>query len=44
MTHGSRRELVSHIVEVESLRMALDAAQARVIGKLIKDPSYIDNL
>ena len=44
MTHGSRRELVSQIAGVESTRMALDAVQARVMGKLIRDPSYMDNL
>ena len=43
-THGSRRELVSQIAGVESLRMALDAAQARVMEKVMRDPSYIDDL
>ena len=43
-TYGSRRELVSQIAGVESPRMALDAAQARVMGKLIGDPSYMDDL
>ena len=42
--HGSRRELVSQIAEVESPRMALDTVQARVMGKLMRDPSYIDDL
>ena len=44
MIHGSRRELVSQIAAVESRRMALDAAQARVMGKLMRNPSYIDDL
>ena len=43
-THRAKRELVSQIAVVESPRMALDAAQARVIGKLIRDPSYMDDL
>ena len=43
-THGSRRKLVSQIAGVESPRMALDTAQARVMGKLIKDPLYMDDL
>lgn len=32
VTHGSRRELVSQITGVESPRMVLDAAQARLGG------------
>ena len=43
-THESRRELVSQIAGVESPRMALDAAQARVMRKLMRDPLYMDNL
>ena len=44
MTHGSRKELVSQIVGIESLRLALDAAQARVMGKLMRDSLCIDDL
>ena len=36
--------MVSQIARVESPRMALDAAQARVVGKLMRDPSYMDDL
>ena len=43
-TQGSRRELVSQITRVESPRLSIDAVQARVMGKLIRDPSYIDDL
>ena len=44
MTHGSRGDLVSQIAGVETSRIALDVAQARVMGKLIRDPSYMDDL
>jgi len=43
-THGSRRELVSQIAGVKSPRMALDAAQARMIGKIIRDPTAVGDL
>ena len=41
LTHGSKRELVSQIAGVESPRMVLDAAQARMMGKLMRDLSYM---
>lgn len=44
VTHGSRRELVSQIAGVESLRMVLDTAQARLAGKMIKDPGALGDL
>ena len=44
VTYRSSRELVSQIVGAESPRMALDTVQARVMGKLMRDPSYINNL
>jgi len=34
-THESKIELVSQIAGVESPRMALDAAQARLMGKIM---------
>lgn len=37
-THGSERELVSQIAGVESTRMVLDVAQARLAGKNDKGP------
>ena len=42
--HESRRELVSQIVEVKTPRLALDAVQARVMRKLMRDPLYMDDL
>ena len=36
--------LVSQIVGVESPTMVLDPAQARTMGKLMRDPSYMDDL
>ena len=44
ITHSFRRELVSQIVEVESVRIVLDSAQAEVIRKLMRDPSYMNDL
>jgi len=38
---GRSEELVSEIMEVESSRMALDAAQARLLGKLMWDPTRV---
>ena len=35
---------MSQIAGVESLRMALDAVQARVMGKLMRDLLYMDEL
>ena len=43
-TYESRRELVSQIAAVETLRMALDVVQARVLEKLMRDLSYMDDL
>ena len=43
MTYGSRRKLVSLIAGVESPKIALDTAPASVMGKLIRDPLYIDD-
>ena len=37
VTHGSRRELVSQLAGVEFPKMALDAAQAKVMRKLMRD-------
>jgi len=44
MTPGSAIELVSQIAGVESPRMALDAAQARLMGKMIRDTTAIGDL
>ena len=44
MIYGTKRELVSQITGVELLRIVLDAAQARVIGKLIRDLLYMNDL
>ena len=38
---GARKELLSEIAGVESPRMALDAAQARLLGKLMRDPTAL---
>jgi len=43
-THGSRRELVSQIAGVESPRMALDAAQARVMAKMMGDQTAMEGI
>ena len=43
-TYGSKRELVSEIPRVESPRIVLDTLQARMMGKLISDVSYIHDL
>ena len=42
--HASKGEPVSQIAGVESLRIMLNAAQARILVKLIRNPSYMDNL
>ena len=44
VTHGSKRELVSQIAGAESPKMALDITQARTIGKLRRDPLYMNEL
>ena len=44
MIHGSKRELISQTAGVEPPRMALDTAQARLMGKLMRDLSYMDDL
>jgi len=43
-THGSKMELVSQIVGIESIRIALDVAQARLMRKIIQDTSAIRDL
>ena len=43
-TQGSKRELVSQLAGVESTKMALDAKQARVMGKLMRNQSCMDDL
>ena len=43
-THGSRIELVSQIAMVESPRMALDAAQSRLMGKIMQDTTALGDL
>ena len=43
-TNGSKKELVSQIAGVESPRMALDAAQARLMGKIIRDTTALGDL
>jgi len=43
-THGSKIELVSQIAGVESPRMALDAAQARLMGKIMRDTTALGDL
>jgi len=37
-------ELVSQIAGVESLSMALDAAQARLMGKIMRDTTVLEDL
>jgi len=43
-TYGSRKGLVSQIAGVESPRMALDAPQARLMGKIMRDTSALGDL
>jgi len=43
-TYGSKIGLVSQITGVESSRMALDAAQARLIGKMNWDTTTLEDL
>ena len=43
-THASRRELVIQIAWVESPRMALDAAQARVMAKMMGDQKAMEGI
>jgi len=43
-THGSKIELISQIAGVESPRMALDAAQARLMGKIMRDTTALGDL
>jgi len=43
-THGSKTELVSQIAGVESPRKALDAAQARLMGKIMRDTTALGDL
>jgi len=41
---GARKELVREIAAVESPRMALYAAQAHLLGKMMRDPTTLGNL
>jgi len=41
---GACKELVSEIAGVESPRMALDAAQARLLGKMMRDPIALGDM
>ena len=41
---GACKELVSEITGVESPRMALDAAQARLLGKLMRGPTALGDV
>jgi len=41
---GARKELVREIAGVESLKMALDTAQARLLGKMMRDPTTLGDL
>ena len=43
-THRSKRELVSHIAGVESLRIVPETVQVKMIWNLIRDLSYIVDL
>ena len=41
---GARREVVSQIAGVESPRMVMDAAQARLMAKVMRDPTAVGDL
>ena len=41
---GARKELIREIAGMESLKMALDEAQARLLGKMIRDPTTLEDL
>ena len=41
---GAHKELVREIMGVESPRMVLDAAQARLLGKMMQDPITLEDL
>jgi len=41
---GAHKELVREITGVESPRMALDAAQARLLRKMMRDPTTLGDL
>jgi len=41
---GARKELIREITRVESPTMALEAAQARLLGKMIRDPTTLGDL
>jgi len=43
LVKGARKELVREIAGVESPRIALDAAQARLLGKMMRDPTTLGN-
>ena len=44
LVKGARKELVSEIAGVESPRTVLDAAQARLLGKMMRDPTALGDL
>jgi len=44
MIHRSKIELVSQIAGMKSPKMALDAAQARLIGKIMRDTTVLEDL
>jgi len=44
LVKGARKELVREIAGVESPKMALDAAQARLLGKMMRDPIILGDL
>jgi len=41
---GARKELVREIAGVESPKIALDAAQAQLLGKMMRDPTTLRDL
>lgn len=43
-TRGSRKELVSQIAGMESPAMTMDAAQSRLMGKILRDPTTLGDL
>jgi len=44
LSGGARKELVSEIMGVGGPRIALDAAQARLLGKLLRDPTALGDM
>ena len=43
-TRGSRIDLVSQIAGVESPKMAIEAAQSRLMGTILRDPKVLGDL